>query len=300
MRKKYLRAALPPLLAWAAGAGETALDRYVQKPDASYHYDVVNTVRGEGYTLYVVNLTSQTWRKPEEVNLPVWKHWLTIIKPDQIVGTTGYLFINGGSVTDKAPERANPTYVELATSTHTVAADLQDVPNEPLQFPEDGRIRSEDAIIAYTWIKFMQTGDETWPLRLPMTKAAVRAMDTISALTKVEKFVVSGGSKRGWTTWTTAAVDKRVAAIMPVSIDMLNVEKSFQHHFKVYGFWAPAVKDYVEAGVMDWSGTPEYDKLLAIEDPYGYRERLTMPKFMVYAAGDQFFLPDSSRFISTT
>ena len=57
-----------------------------------------------------------------------------------------------------------------------------------------------------------------------MTKAAVRAMDTITAFCKsqpaasvaVEKFVVSGGSKRGWTTWTTAAVDHRVVAIVPV------------------------------------------------------------------------------------
>jgi PhoPQ-activated pathogenicity-related protein len=284
------------LLSAAACAGETALDRYVRKPDPSYRYDIVNTVRGDGYTLYVVDLTSQTWRKPDEVNRTVWKHWLTIVKPDRVTSTTGYLFINGGSVTDNAPTRANPNYVELATTTHSVAADLQDDPNEPLQFLDEERSRSEDGIIAYTWIKFMQTGDETWPLRLPMTKAAVRAMDTIAAIAKVEKFVVSGGSKRGWTTWTAAAVDKRVVAIMPASIDLLNLQKSFEHHYRVYGFWAPAVKDYVEAGVMDWTGTPEYAKLLEIEEPYSYRDRLTMPKFMVYAAGDQFFLPDSSRF----
>jgi PhoPQ-activated pathogenicity-related protein len=77
---------------------------------------------------------------------------------------------------------------------------------------------------------------------------------------------------------------------------MLNMEKSFEHHYRVYGFWAPAVKDYDEGGVMDWAGTPEYRNLLAIEEPYSYRDRLTLPKFMVYAAGDQFFLPDSSRF----
>src|SRR6185369_11760720 len=104
------------------------------------------------------------------------------------------------------------TYVENALTTHSVVAELQDVPNEPVRFADDSRDRSEDGIIAYTWVKFMKTGDETWPLRLPMTKAAVRAMDTISAVmakpdagaVKVEKFVVSGGSKRGWTTWTAA------------------------------------------------------------------------------------------------
>ena len=35
---------------------------------------------------------------------------------------------------------------------------------------------------------------------------------------------------------------------------------------------------------------------MKIEEPYEYRERLTMPKFMVNASGDQFFLPDSSQF----
>ena len=35
---------------------------------------------------------------------------------------------------------------------------------------------------------------------------------------------------------------------------------------------------------------------MRIEDPYEYRDRLTMPKFLVNATGDQFFLPDSWKF----
>jgi PhoPQ-activated pathogenicity-related protein len=302
-RKLTLFAAIAFVAVLPALAGETALDRYIKAPDPTYKYDIVNTVKGDGYTLYVVDLTSQTWRKPSEVNRTVWKHWLTIVKPDKVEASTGYLFITGGSIGAKAPEKANPMYVEMATTTHTVAAELQDVPNEPLTFAGETQPRSEDGIIAYTWLKFMKTGDETWPLRLPMTKAAVRAMDTVTSVmakegggVKVEKFVVSGASKRGWTTWTTAAVDKRVTAIVPAVIDLLNIEPSFQHHWRVYGFWAPAVKDYDQSGIMDWQDRPEYKKLMEIEEPYSYRDRLTMPKFMVYAAGDQFFLPDSSKF----
>lgn len=310
LRRFSSAAALSSVAAWAvfavlpALAADTALDRYIKQPDPTYSYRLVDTVKGDGFTSYIVEMTSQTWRKPTEVDRPVWKHWLTIVKPDRVEGTTGYLFITGGSTKDKAPNGLNATYTEIALTTHSVAAELQDVPNEPLTFGDDPKPRSEDGIIAYTWIKFMKGGDDTWPLRLPMTKAAVRALDTITAVmaspeagtVKVEKFVVSGGSKRGWTAWTTAAVDKRVAAVIPASIDLLNLQKSFEHHWRVYGFWAPAVKDYDQAGVMDWTGTPEYANLLAIEEPYSYRDRLTMPKFMIYAAGDQFFLPDSSRF----
>jgi PhoPQ-activated pathogenicity-related protein len=76
----------------------------------------------------------------------------------------------------------------------------------------------------------------------------------------------------------------------------LNLEPSFIHHWRVYGFWAAAVEDYVRMRVMDWNGTPQFHKLMQLVEPYSYRERLTMPKFLLNSAGDQFFPPDSSRF----
>ncbi len=138
-----------------------------------------------------------------------------------------------------------------------------------------------------------------------MTKAAVRAMDATTSFLagkegggpRITQFVVSGASKRGWTTWATAAVDPRVIAIAPIVIDVPNVVKSFQHHYRVYGFWAPAVKDYFDMGLMvPAMSSPRYGELMKIEDPYSYRDRYTMPKFLINSAGDQFFLPDSSRF----
>jgi len=46
----------------------------------------------------------------------------------------------------------------------------------------------------------------------------------------------SAAIEAGLTTWTTAAVDKRVIAIVPFVIDMLNIEPSFVHHWEAYGF----------------------------------------------------------------
>jgi PhoPQ-activated pathogenicity-related protein len=87
-----------------------------------------------------------------------------------------------------------------------------------------------------------------------------------------------------------------VVAIVPIVIDMLNIEPSFIHHWEAYGFYAPAVGDYTVTGIMDWQGTREYRKLMQIEEPYQYRDRFVMPKFIINATGDQFFLPDSSQF----
>jgi PhoPQ-activated pathogenicity-related protein len=112
----------------------------------------------------------------------------------------------------------------------------------------------------------------------------------------IDTFVVAGGSKRGWTTWTTGIVDKRVVSIVPIVIDVLNTVPSFKHHWDAYGFYAPAVDNYVEHGIMEWQDTAEYQALLDIVEPYEYRDRLTLPKLMINATGDQFFLPDSHRF----
>jgi len=186
-----------------------------------------------------------------------------------------------------------------------VASEVFDIPNEPLTFTSDPLgPRSEDQIIAYTWRKFLDTGDSVWPLRLPMTKAAVRAMDTVTSFAasrkggrhRVDHFVVTGASKRGWTTWTTAAVDPRVVGIAPMVIDLLHVVPSFEHHYRVYGFWAPAVKDYYDEHLMDELGNRRFQELMNLVEPYSYRDRYTMPKLIINAAGDQFFLPDSSRF----
>jgi PhoPQ-activated pathogenicity-related protein len=179
------------------------------------------------------------------------------------------------------------------------------VPNQPINFPDaTKRDLVEDQFIAYTWDKYLRTDNDLWPARLPMTKSAVRAMDAVQEFMrsdaggkiKIENFMVAGGSKRGWTTWTTAAVDKRVVAIAPMVIDLLNNEKSFEHHYRAYGFYSPAVKDYEDLGIMKWNGTRQFHKLMQIEEPYEYRDRLALPKYIINAAGDQYFLPDSWRF----
>ena len=287
-------------------AGQTALDRYVAAPDANFSWKVLKPLSAEGVSATMLEMASQKWLTEAEVQRPLWTHWLTVVRPEKVTSDVALLFITGGSLERQPPSTPPAWLVSAARDTGTFTAELRLVPNQPVVFMDDPakKPRTEDDFIAYTWDKYLRTGDEKWPARLPMTKSAVRAMDAVTQFAasaeggnhKVARFVVSGASKRGWTTWTTAAVDKRVIAIAPAVIDMLNVEPSFVHHYRAYGAWSDAVKDYTEHGIMDWMGTPQFRALMKIEEPYEYRDRLTMPKFMLNASGDQFFLPDSSQF----
>jgi PhoPQ-activated pathogenicity-related protein len=289
-------------------AQEAALDRYVNTKDPVYGWRLIHAAHGEGYQAFVLELTSQTWRTAAEVDRPVWKHWLTIVKPLRTTSRTAMLFIGGGSNDNPAPTTADLRTISYALESNTVVADLGMVPNQPLAFVDskDER-RSEDDLIAYTRVKHFSTKDDTWLVRLAMVKSGVRAMDAIQEFLAseaggrltVDRFVVSGGSKRGWTTWLVGAVDDRVVAIMPTVIDALNSESITRHHFEAMGFFSSALNDYVNHGLFPHKiGTPEYRAVLDIEDPYVYRHRarLRIPKYLVHASGDQFFLPDNSQF----
>lgn len=306
--KKHLRFWLM-LSLWSVGlvalpAAESPLVQYAQSPDSAYRYELVSNHTGDQGTIYQLKLTSQSWLTAAEVNQTNWWHWLTIHRPRELKSDTALLFITGGNNQDPNPRRPDRNLERISDAAGCVVVELRQVPNQPLIFHGDGQERVEDDLIAYGWDKYLRGGDVNWLARLPMTKSAVRAMDTVTEFLgaadrgslKIEKFVVAGASKRGWTTWTTAIADKRVVAIAPIVIDMLNVVPSFRHHWEAYGFYAPAVGNYVEHGIMDWQDTPEYARLVKVVEPYEFRDQLTLPKLMINACGDQFFLPDSHRF----
>ena len=162
---------------------QTALDNYVKAPDRHYRYRLVEKKRVPGCRNYLIRMTSQQWRIPAQVDHSLWEHWVRIYVPDTVSAATGLLYIRGGSISDPQPE-PNHDLATLAILSHTVVSEVFDIPNEPLTFTGDSfGPRSEDQIIAYTWRKFLDTGESAWPLRLPMTKAAVRAMDSDTAST---------------------------------------------------------------------------------------------------------------------
>jgi len=305
MRARSILLIVIAVLTFAGASLATPLDDYIAKPDASYTYSLVRTIDHPLGKVYIIDMKSQTWRSENEVNRTLWQHWLTVMVPNNVAFDTALLWINGGSNGRSVPSGPEGMFVEIALQSKTVVADLRMVPNQPLVFTDDpGNERHEDAIIAYTFDKFLKTQDPTWPLLLPMVKSAVRAMDTVQShiakatdgKLKINHFVVSGGSKRGWTTWLTAAVDKRVRAIAPIVIDVLNMGPQMRHHFAAYGFYSQAIGDYEQMKVLNRLDSDGGAEIRNFVDPYTYRDRYTLPKFLINSAGDQFFLPDSAQF----
>ena len=211
------------------------------------------------------------------MNKPTWNHWIEIYQPAVVTNTTAILLINGGSNNDGAPAPTDE-FALAAIFSGAVMVHLRGVPNEPVIFADEpGKQRSEDEIIAYSFDKFLNNIDlenpddpdvNTWPLLIAMTKAAVRTMDTAqdfmaggpgkaTVAAPINDFLVTGYSKRGWTTWLTAAVDDRVRAIIPGVFDNLNQGAQMAHHFGVYGFFSEAVQDYNDLQIFDRILTPE-------------------------------------------
>lgn len=286
---------------------KNALDAYVAKPDPAFAWKVVGPVSGPGYHGAVLELTSQTWLTAKQVDKPLWKHWLTVIVPDKVEHKDAFLYITGGNNTDPAPKTAPERWAKMALETRSVVVELDDVPNQPLRFAEDPKPRVEDEIIAYQQAKFARDRNPLDLVRLPMVKSGTQAMTAVQQYLaseaggklKVDGFVVSGGSKRAWVTWLVGAIDRRVVAIVPIVINVLDVDATAKHHWEAMGYFSPALKDYVENGLIPGMiGSPGLTEVNRIEDPLNYRDRpaMKMPKYVINAVGDEYFPPDNTRF----
>ena len=159
--------------------------------------------------------------------------------------------------------------------------------------------KKKDDLIAETFVRYLETGDETWPLLFPMVKSLVKAMDALQEFSEKEweqptkKFIVNGASKRGWTAWLTAASDPRVSAIAPMVIDMLNLTAQLPHQKESFGKISEQISPYTKRGIIPIKDTPREQKLWSMVDPYTYRAKYTMPKLIVLGNNDPYWTTDA-------
>ncbi len=274
---------------------QNALASYLQNGDSAYGWSLSDSVHTEGATIYNGTLTSQRWQGM------TLRHQLLVIVPERTVHSTALLFVTGGEsdakgmpVADAPDSKLVRDMTRTATENRAVTAVLYQTPVQPLY----GGLR-EDALIAYTVGQFLQTGDYSWPLLFPMVKGAVRAMDAVQEFASsrlpegVDGFVVSGMSKRGWTTWLTGAQDKRVKAIAPMVFDMLNFPVSIPYQTEALGGASEMIHDYTDAGVLELVNSEAGKAVILMLDPYAYRKLLTMPKMIVLASNDPYWATDA-------
>ncbi len=287
----------------------SALTRYVNADDGAYKWERVGEIKLPGGAVaYELNLTSQKWRGI------TWKHTVYVVRPEKVEKqpSLAVMMVLGGSNRDrktgklKEREPGQPRRRHLSNELRIVAqlanqvglpiAGVMDIPNQPLF----GGLR-EDDIIAHTFVKYFETRDETWPLLLPMVKGAVKAMDAVEEFLKkdcdisISGFVVTGASKRGWTTWLTPVVDERVKAIAPIVYDNLDLRSQMKHQLEMWGEFSRKIAPYTKRNLPqqlvekeDW-GT----SLGEIVDPFTFREKLSLPKFIFIGTNDDYWPLDA-------
>jgi len=259
---------------------------YCNRDEDVYKWELVSQESlHKGAELFEIKLTSQKWQDI------TWEHRLRVIKPEELTNPSLALLMITGSGGGKEEIMIG---TEAATDIGALFVILHDVPNQPLF----GSLR-EDGIISYTFVKYMETRDETWPLLFPMTKSAVKAMDAIQEFAgkelniKVSGFLTTGASKRGWTTWFSAAVDERVKAIAPIVYDNLGLPGQMEHQLDAWGKYSEQISDYTEKNLPQVLSTEEGKKLSNLVDPYFYRDKIDEPKLIIIGTNDRYWPLDA-------
>ena len=275
-----------PLIAQQAPSVPTELTDYIKRPEPDYSWKLVDQKESATATVYNIKLVSQKWQDI------VWEHDLQIVMPkDTKPQATMVLWNQGGRPSAGSAMIAT----QLSEKIKAPVAFLFGIPKQPLFGG-----KTEDALIAETFVKYLETKDATWPLLFPMVKSLIKTMDTVQAFAKeewkfeVKSFVITGASKRGWTSWLTAATgDTRVKAIAPMVIDTLNFPVQMRNQVAAFGKPSEMIADYTRANLVPIPDTTDGTKLWQMVDPYVYREKLTLPKMIINGTNDPYWPQDA-------
>lgn len=335
--------------------GFDCVQQYVQRSDPSYAWqdtglrlsgvDIATRVRWRGY---VLNMTSQQWLSPEEVDFPLWWHLLIVVVPERLERPDwaslalefGFTKSDGSLVridnrransweldtiedsitidsTNLSDKRAELTMVaaraaSVAAQTRALGAVLLNLPNAYETFEADPqhKRRAMDSLRSFAYGSFLQHRSE--PERmvdLPMVKAVVKALDTITAFTSSEavsseparRFGVIGASKLGLTTWMAAAADARIEAIAPLAMhaafedtappddEAAMLSHMYPHKPGLEKMLAAAqvFSSYGEVFEVMKNEPQAYQEFAAVVDPTRWADRLQVPMLWAMSANDE-------------
>jgi PhoPQ-activated pathogenicity-related protein len=230
-----------------------------------------------------VAFQSQEWR-----GIP-WTHELLIKNPERLARrNVVVVLLTGGEGGDDQQRSAEM----LANALGVRAAVLTRVPNQPLY---DGK--KEDVLLSFSLDQYRRSGDASWPLLFPMVASVVKGIDTLEQVLdeKELRVVLIGASKRGWTTYLTAAVDSRIMAMVPAVFEMVSMEDQIALMHERYGRDSEKISPYTALGLTANLREPRVAQLISWVDPISYFSRFTMPKLVLLGANDPYWVIDSVR-----
>ncbi len=221
-----------------------------------------------------------------------WYHRFLLVVPNNFK-IRNYVLLH---ITGSEPTERPLWYLSsLANSLGMACGIIYDIPNQPLF----GDLR-EDALLSYSFEQFIKTKDSQWIILNQMAKSVRAAMDYIEDYfshnfdTSIDGFILSGVSKRGWTTYIVAAKDKRVRGVIPLSFDNVNFLKTLPHQLIQWGTYSSDLSDYTEKGIVDMMSTPIGKKLLKQIDPWYMKKRLKMLKLIIVGTNDTYWTIDAA------
>lgn len=240
-------------------------------------YSLLEKKQRPGVMLQRFNLNSQTWSPQGVVSPERWQNGVDIYIPDSAREKNALVVINNGSNnngsgTPVAPTNFNEEELSrIAIATRTVVISVSNVPNQVLSYQGVTTPLGEDNSVAYSWKLFI--GDthkyQDASLHIPMAASVSQAFRLAKKeLTQqnINKFIVTGASKRGWAAWLTALSGPDVGAVVPFAMDLLNTQKSLEHMYQSYGKnWPVAFYPYYNQGIDQQVGTDKFARLMRLD-----------------------------------
>ncbi len=229
-----------------------------------------------------LRLTSLTWQGNQ------WRHEI-VIAGSKLNSDVAILNLTG----DRMENRMDDFTRMFSQTCHLPVVTVYGVPNQPLF-----GLR-EDELMARAMVKFFTTQDNTWHPLLPMAKSAVLAMDAIQAWSKgrINKFIVTGTSKRGATSWLTAETgDPRVIGIAPTVADlMMDMTRQLETQRAEWGHFSPMMPDMQQMDPLPFFKAARGKQMFGLADPYFSLSKVKVPVLVIGGTNDVFCTVDATK-----
>ena len=184
--------------ACASSSTENTVDEYVAKPDVTYSWKLVNTIPGDGYTTFIVDINCKPGaRRRKSIG---WRHGF-IVKPDASCRDP-CPSASAAARTTTRPRKPAPRPSRTRGHNRRGGACM----TQSAVDPQRGRHRaprttSSPIATSNSWTRATRPGWSGWPM-VRRAHAHGRGDGILASekegKTTVKKFVVAGGSKRGW------------------------------------------------------------------------------------------------------